>query len=52
MVVGILGIRHTAFVHKQISRQESIRLDSGGQVVSVVAFYSVDPSSNPAKVFD
>ena len=51
MVVGILGIRHTAFVHKQISRQESIRLDSGGRVVSVVAFYSVDPSSNPASLW-
>ena len=30
-----------------------VRLGSGGgQVVSVLAFYSVDPSSNPAEVYN
>ena len=34
--------------HKQISKMDR----GGGQVISVLAFYSNDPSSNPAEAYN
>ena len=37
---------------KKISRQKQVLVGrGGGQVVSVLAFYSNDPSSNPADAY-
>ena len=37
--------------HSILTHKESMRLGRGDEVVRVLAFYSNDPSSNPADVY-